>query len=138
MSRLFAVDLGNIDAFLELIGDKRIRYDARTDTFALEPPPKRNHPLGDELLESMRPFLRHAWFGAAVWPGKPANFPYAHDPCGSWRLMTAQRSKTKCECGQPGARRRIEVPWVGANRHGRPDARRRAVTLTPTTSNETE
>ncbi len=115
----FAVDLGNIDTFLELIGDKRLRL-TRSGTFELEPAPTRSHPLADELMLSMRPFLRHAYFGACVFPGKPAVWPYAHDSCGSWRLMTKQRSTTACECGGKSKRRRIEIPWADVNHHGRP------------------
>ncbi len=126
---LFAPSLENIDLFLEVIGSRQIRYDARSDRFVLDPAPTRTNAVGDELLASMQVFLRHAYMGAAQWPGKKPNYPYAHDPCGSWRLMTNDRAKTKCECGQKGARRKIDIPWHGANRYNRPDAGRKEVTL---------
>ena len=115
----FAVDLGNIELFLELIGDKRLRL-TRSGTVELVPAPTRSNALAEEILASMQPFLRHAYFGACLYPGKPACWPYAHDPCGSWRLMTSTRSTSICECGDKTKRRKLEVPWETTNHHGRP------------------
>lgn len=124
---LFSVDLGNLEVFLELIGDRELALvDGR---IVLVPEPRNLHPLGAELLESMQPALRHMWWGAVEWKEKPASFPFAHDPCGSWRMMTTQRSTTKCECGQKGKRRKVVIPWHNANRHGRPKGSQREVEL---------
>lgn len=126
---LFAPDLTNIEVFLELIGDRKLIRRGMGGPVVLEPAPTRHNSLADEILASMQPFLVHAWIGAMQWPGKKASYPYAHDPCGSWRLMTNDRAKTQCECGQRGKRRRIEVPWSGANRFNRPDGKRTLIRI---------
>jgi hypothetical protein len=129
---LFAVDLDNIHTLLELVGDKEFRI-TRSGDVVLEPAPTRSNALADEILRSMQPFLRHAWWGAGQWAEKPASWPWEH-VCGSWRMMTAQRAKTRCECGDKTPWKKIHVPWWGANRYNRPDAGQRLVEVeTPTT-----
>lgn len=118
---LFACDLDNIETMLEMIGDREIVRHS-DGTFGIAGA-QSEHPLATELFASMRPFLAHAYFAAAQWKGKPPSWPYAHDACGTWRIMTNQRSKTKCGCGlEPHGWRKIEIRWAGANHHGRPDA----------------
>ena len=121
-SSLFAVDLGNVEIFLELIGDKRIRYSAPFDTFELVPAPTRSNALANELAASMVSFIRHAYWASCEWPGKDASRPYACDECGHYRFQTAQRAKTKCSCGSKGTKRLLEIPWAESNRYNRPPA----------------
>ena len=119
-SPLFAVDVPNIETFLGMIDGRPIAR-TRSGDFHLEGKLDHN-PIAAELFASMKPFLAHAWWGAAQWKGKPPSWPYVHEPCQTWRLMTAQRSKTKCGCKQPGPWRKLEVVWADANHHNRPDA----------------
>ena len=120
-SSLFSPDLEFIETFLDLIGDREVRMESDWRTVVLEPAPTSSNALADEILASMQTPLRHFWFGAVIYPGKPASWPYAHDHCGSWRMMVASRAKTKCGCGGPGKFRKINIPWHDANRHGRPN-----------------
>ena len=116
---LFACDLATIELFLDAIGEKQIRWDVNLGTFELVPAPTRSNALDNEISASVVPFIRHAWYGAVVIPGKPPSRPFACDACGSWTLRTVQRSKALCPCGAKGLRL-LEIPWADANHHNRP------------------
>ena len=116
---MIALDLDTIEAFLSLIGDKRLRMD-RDGKVHLVPPPAVRHAFADELIATMQPFLRHCYFGAAVRPGVPATWPWACPGCRSWSMQTVQRSKTRCYCGTKQKRQLIVIPWSTTNHHGRP------------------
>jgi hypothetical protein len=125
---LFAPELDLIDLFLRLIGDKQLEVEA--GQIVLVPTPTRSNALAAEILASVQAPLLSAFWGCAQWPGKDASFLYAHDPCGRWHILTKARAKSVCGCGDKTPRRQIIIPWLTANKHGRPNPKRteRAIT----------
>ena len=119
---LFAPELDLIELFLRLIGDKQL--DLVGTEIVLVPAPTRSSALAAEILASVQPPLRIAFWGAVQWPGKDASFLFAHDPCGRWQIVTKARAKSVCSCGDRTARRQVIIPWLTANKHGRPKAKR--------------
>ena len=106
-----------------------------TGRIAVVPPmgarAKGGHP--GELLRSLQTILELAFRAcvaekSAAFPTKkgkpgmkPASWPYVCDACGNVMLQTAQRSSTTCPlCGSGEPRRKVEIPWWGRNRYGRP------------------
>lgn len=125
---LFAPTTELLEFFLDALGDKELDLDNETGRIVIVPAPKRNHPLGAEILDSLQVPLKHFYFGAARWKGKKASYPFVCKGCHEWRMMTTDRSKTKCFCGHQG-RYRLDIPWRTRNRHGRPDAGHRHVPI---------
>jgi len=114
---MLAPDLTLIETLLDLIGDKKLTM-GRGGRVTTVPPPK--HPFANEILDSLQPFLRHAYFAAAQRKGAKASYPYACPACREWRIQTNDRAKTKCHCGTKQTRYRLEIPWAHANRFNRP------------------
>jgi len=116
---LLAPDLDLIENFLAMIGDRKLRM--RNDgKIVLIPPPAVMKPLAAEIMESLQPFLQHAYFGAAVRPRVPPSWPWKCPACRSWSMQTVQRSKTRCYCGTKLKRELIVIPWYSTNHHRRP------------------
>jgi hypothetical protein len=119
---LFAPELDLIELFLRLIGDKQL--DVVSNRITLVPAPTRSNALAAEILASAQAPLLAAYWGAVQWPGKDGAFLYAHDPCNRWQILTKARAKSICGCDDKTPRRQIPIPWLTANKHGRPKANR--------------
>jgi len=119
---LFAPETNLIEVFLDLIGEKQL--DVVADRVVLVPAPTRSNALAAEILASVQPPLLSAYWGAAQWPGKDASYLFAHDPCNHWSIVTKARAKSICRCGDKTPRRQIPIPWLTANKHGRPRPQR--------------
>ena len=133
---LFAPEANLIELFLSLIGDKQL--DVQAGELVLVPAPTRSNALADELLASVRVPLLNAYMGAAQWRGKDGSFVFVPDPCGHWSIITKARSKSICRCGDKTPRRQLEIPWLTANRHGRPKPQRTEIRVALTTKSKEE
>lgn len=122
MGALFAPELPLLELFLRALKDKELDIEAGAVTII--PAPTSTNALADEILFSLQPVLQMAYSGAVQRPKTPAAFIWAHAPCQRWQLMTNDRAKRACDCGDKTARYKIEIPWTGANRFGRPKAKK--------------
>lgn len=120
MTALFEPNLELLETFLEAMGDREF-YWAGTRIDVDPPPGPKTGPVVNEMLGSLQPILVNAFWGAVQYKGHTAKYVHACDNCENWMLETTAGAKTKCNlCGAKGPRRRIDLPWRGANRYGRP------------------
>lgn len=135
MTALFEPNLELLETFLAAMGDREFIFDGRTrahfDRVTVDPPPgPKTGPMVNEMLASLQPILVPAFWACVRYKEHACKYVYACDACHNWMLETVSSAKTKCgTCRVKGPRRKIDLPWQGANRFGRPPYPR-TVTLT--------
>lgn len=124
MTALFEANLELLETFLDAMGDREFYWagELTPTRVQVDPPPgPKTGPLVNEMLASLQPILVHAFWACVRYKEHTPKYVYACDACGNWRLETTQGAKTNCSiCKAKGPRRRIDLPWRGANRYGRP------------------
>ena len=136
MTALFEPNLELLETFLEAMGDREFYWAGELTPIRVQvdpPPGPKTGPVVNEMLWALQPILVHAFWGAVQYKGHTAKYVHACDNCGNWMLETVSSSKTKCGIckakPEGGQRRRVDLPWRGANRFGRPPYPSRTVTI---------
>lgn len=129
MTALFEPNLELLETFLAAMGEREFVFDRHRIT--VDPPPgPKTGAMVNEMLASLQPILVPAFWACVQYPKHTAKYLHACDACQNWALETTASAKTKCgTCRAKGPRRKIDLPWQGANRFGRPPYPR-TVTLT--------
>lgn len=124
VTALFEPNLELLETFLEAMGDREFYWagDLTHVRIQVDPPPgPKTGTLVNEMLASLQPILVPAFWGCVQYKGHVAKFVHACDACRNWALETTESAKTRCAmCGAKGPRRKVDLPWRGANRFGRP------------------
>jgi hypothetical protein len=124
MSGLFEPNLDLLETFLIAMGEREFYWagDLTPVRVQVDPPPgPKTGAMVNEMLSSLQPILVNAFWASVQYKGHEAKYVHACDECRNWVLETTASAKTKCTfCGAKGPRRKIDLPWRGANRFGRP------------------
>jgi len=120
MTALFEPNLELLETFLGAMGDREFVFNG--GNIAVDPPPgPKTGPMVNEMLASLQPILVPAFWACVRYKEHACKYVYACDACHNWMLETVSSAKTKCgTCKAKGPRRRIDLPWQGANRYARP------------------
>jgi hypothetical protein len=119
MTGLFEPSLEFLEEFLAAMGDREFVF--VYNHIEVDPPPgPKTGPLVNEMLASLQVILVNAFWACVQYKGHTAKYIHACDHCHNWVLETTTSAKTACgTCKAKGPRRRIDLPWRGANRYAR-------------------
>ena len=124
MTALFEPNLELLETFLEAMGEREFYWagDLEPIRVQVDPPPgPKTGPLVNEMLASLQPILVNAFWAAVQYPKHTPKYVHACHTCSNWVIESTASAKTRCTmCGAKGPRRKIDLPWAGRNRFGRP------------------
>jgi len=125
VTALFEPNLELLETFLEAMGDREFVFNASLYNgyrINVDPPPgPKTGAVVNEMLASLQPILVPAFWACVQYPKHTPKYIHACDACHNWTLETTSSAKTRCVmCHAKGPRRKIDLPWRGANRYARP------------------